>query len=271
MYEQEEREEQTQKKRRGVLLFLLLLIIFIIIILLLVRRIGFIDHKMLIPTGNVDIFDIIFKKDCDNNKDCNCTCNDNCNNFDNPITSDKPSNSGGNSNNGGSSSSNGGSGNNTSDEEEKPTDPLVPEEKKDVEVFDDTTVYSENTTLDIFNSSTYYVANNKIAPTSENSYQFVIRNNNEFSIKYSLTFAENSTHDIDMRYRLKLNNEYIAGSDSEWLSLEDIEEKIFDLAANTYDVYTLDWKWFEGDNDTEVGSAITSSYNLQLYISAQIG
>ena len=79
-------DQEENKNRKNFIVILLILIALIIIIFLLVRRIGFIDHKMLIPTGNVDIFDIIFQKDCD------CTCNDNCNNFDNPITSDKSNN-----------------------------------------------------------------------------------------------------------------------------------------------------------------------------------
>ena len=85
-----------------------------------------------------------------------------------------------------------------------------------VEVFDEKTAYSKKTTLDIFNSSTYYVADNKIAPASENSYQFVIRNNNDFNIEYDLDMIEENKYNINMKYRLKLNGVYVAGSDEEW-------------------------------------------------------
>ena len=245
-------EKKNRKNERNFIILLLILIAFIILIFLFVRSLGLIDHKMLVPTGNVDIFDIIFQKDCD------CNDNNNCNN-----------NTGGSSNNGsGGSSSNGEIATGGSSVDGKPSDVVISEDKDGIEVFDDKTQYSEQTPLNIFTSTTYLVANNKIAPTSENSYQFVIRNHNESNIKYSLVFLADNKPGIDMRYRLKLNNNYVAGSDSEWLTVDELKQANIELSANTYDVYTLDWKWFESSNDTEVGSNINSSYKLELKITA---
>ena len=249
--------KQEKKNEKNFIVMLLILIALIIIIFLLVRNIGFIDHKPKIPTGNVDIFDIIFKKDCDNN--CNCN-NGSCNNYNN--------NTGGNSNNNGGSSVNTGgntSGGSSSDNQNTPT---TPEDKDGVEVFDEETEYSQDTQLHIFTNTTYYVVDNKIAPASENSYQFVIRNNNEFNIKYDLDLFEENKYNINMKYRLKLNGVYVAGNDDKWLTYDELKQENIALAANTYDVYTLDWKWFEGSNDTEVGTNINSNYKLDLRITA---
>ena len=234
-----DRQEQKEKKNeRNFIVMQLILIALIIIIFLLVRNLGFIDHKSRIPTGNIDIFDIIFKKDCDNNcyGDNN---NDNSNN------------------NEGNFANTNGSNNQT-----------IPEDKDGVEVFDRQTEYSEDTQLRIFTNTAYYVVDSKIAPASENTYQFVIRNNNEFNIKYDLDLLEENKYNVNMKYRLKLNGVYVAGNDNEWLTYEELKQENIELTANTYDVYTLDWKWFEGSNDTEVGTNINSNYRLDLKITA---
>ncbi len=221
----EDQLKQEQKHERNFIAYIITALLVIILLFLLNMSLGYIEHKPLIPTGNVDIFDIIFKKDCDN--ECNC-------------------NNGGNPNKGSSGS---------------------PSEDS-VEVFDEQIEYSQNTKLHIFTNTAYYVVNNKIAPSSSNSYQFVIRNNNEFNIKYDLDLLEENKYNINMKYRLKLNGVYVAGSDDEWLTYDELKQENIGLAANTYDVYALDWKWFEGSNDTEVGTNIDSNYKLELKITA---
>lgn len=241
-------ETKEHNNKKNFVLMLLIFISLIIIIFLLVRNLGFIDHRPRIPTGNVNIFDIIFKDDCDNN--CNCN-NGSYSNTGGSLTN--------NSNNAGENISEGTSGSDITD---------IPEDKDGIEVFDEETEYSQNTQLHIFTSTAYYVVDNKIAPASENSYQFVIRNNNEFNIKYDLDLFEENKYNINMKYRLKLNGIYVAGNDSKWLTYEELKQEDIELAANTYDVYTLDWKWIESSNDTEVGTNINSNYKLELKITA---
>ena len=36
------------------------------------------------------------------------------------------------------------------------------------------------------------------------------------------------------------------------------------LAHESYNVYTLDWKWFESKNDTIIGENIESNYKLDI-------
>ena len=238
MYSQEEREKKNEK--------------FFIIVFLLIRCLGFIDHKPKIPTGNIDIFDIIFEQNCNNNCNCNCnSCNNgnckNCTNSNN-CTSTNYNNSNSNSNNFNGTTQ--------------------PEEKSGLEVFDKETEYTHNTPLSIFTNTTYYVVENKIAPLTENAYQFVIRNHNDFNIKYILELNEENKYDINMKYRLKVNGVYVAGNDDKWLTYNELNQYNIGLSANNYDVYTLEWKWFESENDTEVGTNINSNYKLGLKITA---
>ncbi len=271
-----------EKQYRNERIFIFIVLIFIallVIIFLLVKDLGFIEHKQRILTGNIDIFDIIFQQSCNNN--CSCTCNScnngdckNCTNVNNCNNYNKFSNSNNSTDNGNysysDSNSNFGNNNNytNNDNVSNTTSPTPPVKKEGIEVFDKQTEYSKDTLLNIFTNTTYYVVDNKIAPTSENSYQFVVRNNNDSNIKYSLELNEENLHKINMKYRLKLNGVYVAGNDEEWLTYDKLNQYDMGLSANNHDVYTLDWKWFESENDTEVGTNISSNYKLELKITA---
>lgn len=238
------------KKEKYIIIVLLILIILLIVVSFFVRYLGRINNKLQIPTGNVDIFDIVFCKNncCGDNCNCkfcqsdneniicnNCNTNyNNCNNASNSIN------------------------NNASSED------VI----SGIIVYDEENKYSENTPLNIFTQTTYYVLKDKIAPESKNSYQFVIRNNNNFNIKYNLEMIEDNKYNINMKYRLKLNGKYVAGNDKEYVTAEELKQYTIGLSSKTYDVYTLDWKWIESDNDTEIGKDINAKYKLNLKISA---
>ena len=244
-----------QKKDRSTILTMLILIALVIIIFLLIKSLGLIDHRPRIPTGNIDIFDINFGRNagCCN---CNCNCHNN-NNVNTPCGNCVNSNCNvnNNSNNNNNDNSNNGSINNT-------------QIQTGVYVYDSEEQYTTNTPLNIFTQTSYYVVDGKIAPLSENSYQFVIRNNNDFNIRYDIAIMETNEYDINMKYRLKLNGKYVAGNDREYVTADELNQYAIGLASNTYDVYTLDWKWFESSNDTKVGTNIAAYYKLDLKVTA---
>ncbi len=259
-------EEKEKKNEKNFIIMILILIALIIIIFLLIRNLGFIEHKPQIPTGNVDIFDIIFQQSCNNscckNNGINCNECDICNknNINCGTFGDNNNNNNGNSNN---KNNNDNSNNNNNS-----NPPIIEDKQDELEVYDNETKFSQNTPLNIFTNTTYYVVGDKISPSSENSYQFVIRNNNGFNINYDLELNEDNKYNINMKYRLKLNGEYVSGSDDEWLTYDEINQYDVKLSANNYNVYTLDWKWVESENDTEVGTNIDSNYKLELKITA---
>ena len=265
-------EKNERKKEQLIVIIILILITIFVIVFLLIKYIGTIEHKPRIPTGNVDIFDIIFTNN-QNNCNCNCDCHknnntpiycDKCkNNAANCVTNNNTTNLGiastNNTNTGNTSTGNITGGDDKDDDYET---------KEGMFVYDKEKEYSQNTKLNIFKQVSYYVAEDKIAPASENSYQFVVRNNNDFNIIYNLETIENNEYNINMKYRLKLNGKYVLGNDKEYVTASELDQYNLGLASKTYDVYTLDWKWIEDSNDTEIGEEIDAHYKLELKITA---
>ena len=91
---------------------------------------------------------------------------------------------------------------------------------------------------------------------------------NDFNIKYNLKAMQTNIYNINMKYRLKLNGDYVLGNDNEYVTADELKQYNIGLANNTYDVYTLDWKWFESSNDTEIGEDVNSFYRLDLQVTA---
>lgn len=225
-------------KDRKIILIIICLIIFVILLYFLIRHFGLINAK--IPTGNVNIFDINFIEQGKDN-----TTNES-NSLEDLNNDDYKQNY---------SQNDGSQINETSD---------------NLTVYDKNTVYTSSTPLEIFKNKSYYVKNDLIAPGSENSYQFVIRNNNDFAIEYSLRFEQDNPYNINMKYRLKQDGKYIVGDDKNWVTASELLQKEMVLANYSYNVYTLDWKWFESDNetDTKIGSNIEANYSLNINIFA---
>ncbi len=272
---------KNDKKKKHIILTTIIIILLVIIIFLLIRCLGRIENKYRIPTGNIDIFDIVFG----NNSNCTCGCS--CNNQNNvvcncnvegcicngnnnvlPLTGETSSNSkkkrrllGKVSTTTEQNSTPVGNGQSTGNEDNT-------QGSLDVYDEDDVTV-EHNTKLNIFKQATYHVLNDKIAPSSENSYQFVVRNNNNFNLNYDLEMFEKNTHDINMKFRLKLNGKYIIGNDKQYVDAEELSKYDLNLPAKTYDVYTLDWKWVESDNDTDIGTSIDAAYQLYMKVYAE--
>lgn len=138
-----------------------------------------------------------------------------------------------------------------------------------IEVYDKEVEYTNNTQLNIFSHQSYYIADKVIAPESQNTYQFIIRNNNDFPIEYSLKMEEINPFNINMRYRLKLNGDKIIGDENNWVTAEELLQNSIILADDSYNVYSLDWKWFESSNDTEIGKNIEANYKLNISFFAE--
>ncbi len=217
--------ELKQKKDRNIIEIFFIIMVIILILFLIIEKMGKLNN--FIPTGNVDIFDLHFGYD--NNKDNNNTKDNIANDVNEKFVSNFKS--GGNA------------------------------QTNQVVIYDDDIVYKNNEAK-IFKHSSFHIAHNKIAPTSKNSYKFIVRNGNEFNIKYNLVMSEENNHNINMRYRLKLRGKYIIGDSDNWVKAEELQRIGILLANNSYDTYTLDWCWFEGDNDTKVGENIEANYKL---------
>lgn len=136
----------------------------------------------------------------------------------------------------------------------------------DFEVSDQQKVWSTNTQVEIFRVS--YVngeqvitvnsdkGDNVIAPGTENSYTFKLKNNGNTAIDYTMTVdAYFTPGDIEIPITGRLNRydgKWIAGNKENYVnpSVLDTAGDKATLGAGKYTYYTLDWLWpFESGND----------------------
>ncbi len=117
-----------------------------------------------------------------------------------------------------------------------------------------------NNSADIFKNAEFE-GENIIAPGSTGKYYFNVGNDTDNPLKYKLLFKENNKYSIDIKYKLKMNNKDIIEN---WTSVKDLVFKEYRLDNAKYDVYELEWKWFDSYNDLKVSD--DSSYNLYINI-----
>ena len=134
-------------------------------------------------------------------------------------------------------------------------------------VKDDEKTWHKETKIDIFANPLY---NNEsiIAPLSTNTYRFVISNDSTKDIEYELNFKEENPADINMKYRLKRGEDYIVGDQDTWVYYEELNLKKLNLQIKTKQVFYLEWKWFESENDTHVGIT-RPNYSLTIAITSR--
>lgn len=133
-------------------------------------------------------------------------------------------------------------------------------------VKDNYTIWS-NKRLRIFSNQAYEYFS-KIAPGVSNSYDFVIKNNNDFPVLVDISMKEVNPYSINMEYKLRSENSFLAGSSFKYVSVKELSQKNIYLKAHSSKLYSLDWKWIDSDNDTEIGEAVNANYKLLVYVGA---
>lgn len=159
------------------------------------------------------------------------------------------------------------------EEEKEPEVPETPDEPEEIidpklEVYDrekTPVTWKGSNDLKIFTKSIYNI-DGVIAPESENTYQFVVRNSTEYNIKYNIKFVETNDYSINMKYKLKKNDNYLIStySDASSLTVGD-----FTLNQGESDTYYLDWKWISSSNDTSIGKNPSANYGLKIIVEAE--
>lgn len=132
----------------------------------------------------------------------------------------------------------------------------------DVKIFDKDKKWENQENINIFDNSTY-VVNGKIAPESIGTYQFVVKNSTKYNFKYDISFDEDNSYNIDMKYRLRKNNDYVVDN---WVTYSELKQLNIRLDSSSSDTYYLEWKWFEGANDNLVGEDVSSKYGLSINV-----
>ena len=132
-------------------------------------------------------------------------------------------------------------------------------------VHDEEVQYGNNTTVNIFKHFNEHRVDNRIAPEDSDVYSFYVRNNNPFDIIYRFSFGEINNDRINLKFRLKKNGNYII---SDWVTGTELAASNMELGSKKYDKYELEWKWFEADNDTEIGEKEMASYYMDVFFYA---
>lgn len=138
----------------------------------------------------------------------------------------------------------------------------------DVEAYDedkDPITWNGSNDLKIFSESVYNL-DGVLAPESENTYKFIVKNNTKYKIKYNINFVETNNYNINMQYKLKKNDSYIINNYSR---PDALEVNDFVLKSGESDTYYLDWKWISSDNDTQIGSQPDAMYKLVIEVKAE--
>lgn len=239
-----------RKKR---VICVVVLIVILVLSYLLVAKIGRIENtEVLVPTGNVDIFEISCERCCksgDDNSDETAV----------PNTASKEKRFA--------------EGQDYEDEQtesEQSEDEQSSDEDRqhgEVVVYDDYKIW-DNKDLRIF-ANPAYEYRHVIAPGSFNSYAFVIRNNNDFDVDVDVLFNEVNEKNINMQYKLKNDGKYLLGSVDNYETIVGKVISNITIPANGYESYVLDWKWVDSSNDAEVGFDVNSFYKLSIKVATK--
>lgn len=127
--------------------------------------------------------------------------------------------------------------------------------------------WSELKELSIFNNY-YYEYKPIIAPGVSGTYNFTVENISNNSCIYNLQFEEDNYYNINMVYKLKLNGKYISEDENMWLKINDIKIQDELLNGNKKNIYTLEWKWQDSENDTQIGITEGANYKLKVAVNA---
>lgn len=161
-----------------------------------------------------------------------------------------------------------------------------------IDVEDDEQVWMAVSNIDLFDKSytnsdgmlTVDSSNseNVIAPGTEKSYTFWIKNTGEVKMNYTVKldcFFELEGYEIPVELRLKdANGTYILGDENTWVkSARDIVTYQNEVLVNRYHSYTLDWRWaYEGNDefDTLLGDYLENEktkYNATILVLSEPG
>ena len=123
--------------------------------------------------------------------------------------------------------------------------------------------------LNIFKNKKYD-NKNIIAPRSAGTYSFLVSNATDKNLIYDVQLREVNNYNINMKYKLKLENVYVAGNKKEYEDIENVNLENVVVTANSTNLYTLEWCWVDNDiQDTKIGSLNYADYTLRIKIGAQ--
>jgi len=138
-----------------------------------------------------------------------------------------------------------------------------------IKIFEGTKEWSELKELNIFDREHMHVVKGKIAPGVVDKYVYTVECYGDYNMLYNMQFSDENPHKINMKYKLRRNGEYVAGDENTWVTVEELSQSGMKIAPGTTDVFILDWKWEDADNDTEIGETEGAKYIINIKSDAE--
>ena len=135
-------------------------------------------------------------------------------------------------------------------------------------VTEDDIGIEKDTQLNIFNNEKFK-GENIIAPHSQGTYKFYIKNKSNRDINYNIKFSDEMKKFVNMKYRLKIDNIYIRGNEEGYTTIENLDVNNVTVPKDSINMFTLEWYWEDNDElDTKVGTSDERYYTINLKIEA---
>lgn len=138
-----------------------------------------------------------------------------------------------------------------------------------LKIFEGTKEWSELKELNIFDREHMHVVSGKIAPGVVDKYVYTVECYGDYSMLYNMQFSDENPHKINMKYKLRRNGAYVAGDENTWVTVEELSQSGMTIAPGTIDVFILDWKWEDAENDTEIGETEGAKYIINIKSDAE--
>lgn len=147
--------------------------------------------------------------------------------------------------------------------------PTAPLDYPEISVMSsDYTEWSQQQELNILENT---FGEKLLYPGASGQYGFVVDNKTARAMFYNIILSDVNEQNIPIRYRLKANNLYVAGSKNDWVTMDEIDIDNVYLSRFSSVVYHIEWQWFM-DEDDELDSNIgnqLSLYYIELKVNAQ--
>ena len=159
--------------------------------------------------------------------------------------------------------------NNQNTDDKKDDDVNIIDGQARIRILQGETEWSELKELDIFNQKRYsHVVEEKIAPGVQDVYAYTVENNGDYKMSYNMVFSDENPYNINMIYKLKINGVYVAGNENTWVKINELNRTNLIINPNTTDLFVLEWRWEDAENDTEIGITDGANYKLSINVTA---
>ena len=144
-----------------------------------------------------------------------------------------------------------------------------PYETKIIQVSSEAKEWHQNDNINLFKTRNRK-GEKVVWPGHSGSYDFVVQNNNNDPITYELSLDEANRDNINMKYRLKLNNVYVVGDEKTYESIDKVKLDNITILGKGKSLFTLEWTWEKADNDAKIVREGLATYRIYIDVYSKV-